>query len=264
VRPVFLGLLLLVVAVAVLIAVGGYYAEEVPTRIELGRRKVEESFSPQAMQLKAELKVYDPLTAEQVAELKDTLAVVETDYGRFAFELYPEDAPQTVQNFVWLVENGFYDGQLLAGGAPMEQIAIDGVSSDEKFYYRIPGELNDRYEDTGAVVLERAVDPAYADGLPEDDRFLDSGATRVWIVIKPKPQGMPKFAVFGHIVAGMDVVQSVSMAMVKGLPEFAPEVLIYRIRLVKRDELGAVMQEPVEEPTDPPWWAPQRTRLPMK
>jgi cyclophilin family peptidyl-prolyl cis-trans isomerase len=263
VRSVLIGLVLFGLAAVALVGVGWYYQADAPTREELGRRMVEENPSPQSMQTQAKLKEFPPLTPERAAELRDTIAVVETDYGRFAIELLPDVAPQSVQSFVYLVENGFYDGQLLAGGKPMEQIAIDGVPTDEKFFYRIRSEFSTEQETAGAVLVERVVDPAFANGRPEDETFLNSGSSRMWILIKPKPPDTPRFTVFGRVVAGMDVVAQISMTWVKGLPDFARELLVYRVRLIKRSQLASVMQEPVAEPGGPPWWAQERTRLPM-
>ncbi|HEX7001369.1 MAG TPA: peptidylprolyl isomerase [Trueperaceae bacterium] len=49
--------------------------------------------------------------AEQVLEQgADYRAVIETNKGRMVIDLYQDDAPQTVNNFVFLARNGYYDG----------------------------------------------------------------------------------------------------------------------------------------------------------
>ena len=54
-----------------------------------------------------ELKIYEP----NLDELKKAkYAVLETDKGTIALELFAEEAPQTVANFVELIKSGFYDG----------------------------------------------------------------------------------------------------------------------------------------------------------
>ena len=54
-----------------------------------------------------ELKIYEP----NLDELKKAkYAVLETDKGTITLELFAEEAPQTVANFVELIKSGFYDG----------------------------------------------------------------------------------------------------------------------------------------------------------
>lgn len=54
-----------------------------------------------------ELKVYE-IDANELAKFK--FAVIKTDKGDMIAELYPEETPQTVANFVNLAKSGFYDG----------------------------------------------------------------------------------------------------------------------------------------------------------
>ncbi|WP_086226557.1 peptidylprolyl isomerase [Campylobacter devanensis] len=54
-----------------------------------------------------ELKVYD-IDANELSKCK--FAVIKTDKGDMIAELYPDETPQTVANFVELAKSGFYDG----------------------------------------------------------------------------------------------------------------------------------------------------------
>lgn len=261
-RPLLVGLAVIGAVTAVLVVLGYVYKEEKsPTRADKARAQAAQAGSPVAEQLRAPLKRYPALTSEERERLKDTVAVVETDFGRFAFELYPEVAPQTVQNFVWLVGEHFYDGQLLAGGSPKEGISLDGFSTDSKFHYRIPGEFSDLEVEPGTVLLERTIDPGYVEGEPEEPEYLDSGRSRIWVALAPKPPWVPKYAIFGKVVAGMDVVRELSFVFTPGFPDYVSEVLVYRVRLVPRDRLQAVLAEPVVEPAQVPW-APERSLMP--
>ena len=49
-------------------------------------------------------------TQEEIDEMKNTAVHLTTNRGTIIIELYPEDAPNTVHNFLNLVESGFYDG----------------------------------------------------------------------------------------------------------------------------------------------------------
>lgn len=54
-----------------------------------------------------ELKIYD-IDADELSKCK--FAVIKTDKGDMIAELYPDETPQTVANFVELAKSGFYDG----------------------------------------------------------------------------------------------------------------------------------------------------------
>ena len=50
------------------------------------------------------------LSQEEIDELKNKAVLISTNSGTFMIELFPEDAPNTVNNFLKLVESGYYDG----------------------------------------------------------------------------------------------------------------------------------------------------------
>ena len=47
---------------------------------------------------------------EEIEKMKNKAVLITTDEGTFMIELFPEDAPNTVNNFLKLVESGYYDG----------------------------------------------------------------------------------------------------------------------------------------------------------
>ena len=47
---------------------------------------------------------------QQIEEMKNTAVLITTNSGTFMIQLFPEDAPNTVNNFLKLVESGYYDG----------------------------------------------------------------------------------------------------------------------------------------------------------
>ena len=49
---------------------------------------------------------------EEIDEMKNKAVLISMHDGTFVIELFPEDAPHTVNNFLRLVESGFYDGTL--------------------------------------------------------------------------------------------------------------------------------------------------------
>ncbi len=120
----------------------------------------------------------------------------------FVIELYPEYAPQTVENFVGLVEDGFYDGVcfhrvvdgFMAQGGDPEGTGMGGSG------VQIPGEFasngftqNTLSHTRGVVSMARSQDPDSASSqffiCYDDASFLDGG-----------------YAAFGKVIEGMETV----------------------------------------------------------
>ena len=63
------------------------------------------AFAQQVVQLTPQ-----EFTQEEINKMKNTAVHLTTERGTIVIEFYPEDAPNTVHNFLKLVESGFYDG----------------------------------------------------------------------------------------------------------------------------------------------------------
>ena len=139
---------------------------------------------------------------------KNPLVTMEIeDYGTIKIELYPEYAPNTVANFVSLIENGFYDGLtfhrlvpgfVLQGGDPDG----DGTGGPG---YTIDGEFkangytkNTLSHDKGIISMARSMD-------------YDSAGSQFFIVLddsaKSSLDGM--YAGFGRVTEGMEILKEI-------------------------------------------------------
>ena len=139
---------------------------------------------------------------------KNPLVTMEIeDYGTIKIELYPEYAPNTVANFVSLIENGFYDGLtfhrlvpgfVLQGGDPDG----DGTGGPG---YTIDGEFkangytkNTLSHDKGVISMARSMD-------------YDSAGSQFFIVLddsaKSSLDGM--YAGFGRVTEGMEILEEI-------------------------------------------------------
>ena len=120
-------------------------------------------------------------------------------------ELYPEVAPNTVNNFVSLVKKGFYDGLIfhrvirgfmIQGGCP------DGNGTGGPGY-GINGEFsqngfkNDLKHTEGVLSMARAMHP-------------DSAGSQFFIMHQTSPHLDGAYAAFGKIIEGMDVVNKIA------------------------------------------------------
>jgi peptidyl-prolyl cis-trans isomerase B (cyclophilin B) len=132
-------------------------------------------------------------------------AVIETKFGKIAFKLLPDMAPETVRNFTTLAKSGFYDGTLfhrvipgfmIQGGDPNTK------SSDKSKWgfggpgYTIKAEFNSRSHLRGIVSMARAADPNSAGSqffiVTADSTFLDR-----------------QYTVFGEVTEGIDIADKI-------------------------------------------------------
>ena len=120
-------------------------------------------------------------------------------------ELYPESAPNTVNNFISLVQKGFYDGLIfhrvirgfmIQGGCP-NGTGMGGPGYNIKGEFSQNGFKNDLAHTEGVLSMARAMHP-------------DSAGSQFFIMHKNSPHLDGAYAAFGKIVEGMDVVNKIA------------------------------------------------------
>ena len=128
------------------------------------------------------------------------------DYGEIQMELYPSIAPNTVANFVTLVESGFYDGNsfhrlmpgfVLQGGDPTGT-GTGGPGYTIKGEFAENGVNNNLSHITGVVSMARAED-------------YDTAGSQFFIVLSNDYTSSldKKYASFGKVIKGMDVIKKI-------------------------------------------------------
>ena len=127
-----------------------------------------------------------------------------TSKGVIVVELFVDQAPYNVDNFLYLVDKGYYDNQqlfrviqnfVIQGGDPTN--AGDGGPG-----YSVPAELNPLEQLTGVIAL--GLD--YPDNLHAD---VDSGGSQFYITESPQLHLDVNFSTFGRVVKGMAVVDAI-------------------------------------------------------
>ncbi len=146
------------------------------------------------------------LSGEEITKKKKTkkkskpIAVIVTDKGVIKFEFFEKDAPNTVKNFIKLAEKGFYNGLtfhrvepgfVIQGGDPNG----NGTGGPG---YTIKAEFNKRPHLEGTVAMARAAHP-------------DSAGSQFYICLAPQPFLDGKYAVFGQVIEGLDVVHKIQV-----------------------------------------------------
>ena len=120
-------------------------------------------------------------------------------------ELYPEIAPNTVNNFISLVKKGFYDGLIfhrvingfmIQGGCP-DGTGMGGPGYNIRGEFSQNGFNNPLKHEAGVLSMARAMHP-------------DSAGSQFFIMHKPAPHLDGSYAAFGKITEGMDVVNKIA------------------------------------------------------
>lgn len=120
-------------------------------------------------------------------------------------ELYPEIAPNTVKNFVSLVNKNFYDGLkfhrvingfMIQGGCP-DGTGMGGPGYTVKGEFSQNGFQNSLVHDEGVLSMARSMHP-------------DSAGSQFFIMHKKSPHLDGAYAAFGKITEGMDIVNQIA------------------------------------------------------
>ena len=168
-------------------------------------------------------------------EVKNPIVTMEVEnFGTIKMELYPEQAPETVANFITLANRGFYNGLtfhrvvkdfMIQGGdkegtgqgsATLADLKDDGDSSTD---YSIKGEFvangvnNTLKFDEGVIGMARNDYTQYSSSLKEES--YNSGSSQFFIMTKANTSLNGYYTAFGKVTEGMDVVHKIENVEVK-------------------------------------------------
>lgn len=168
---------------------------------------------------------------QEPEEIKTVLVTIETSKGDISLELDSTRAPQTVNNFLSYVDKGFYDGTIfhrvisnfMIQGGGFTPDGTQKPTGDPIFLESQNGLKND----VGTIAMARTNAP-------------NSATCQFFINVKDNDflnyaPGNPGYAVFGKVVAGMDVVsqiKGVETGKYKGMGDWPVEPVV--IKSVKR------------------------------
>lgn len=127
------------------------------------------------------------------------------DGSIFEAELYPDIAPNTVNNFISLVKKGFYDGLIfhrvikgfmIQGGDP-QGTGMGGPGYSIKGEFSNNGFTNDLKHTPGVLSMARAMD-------------RDSAGSQFFIMHETSPHLDGSYAAFGKVINGLDVINTIA------------------------------------------------------
>ena len=116
-------------------------------------------------------------------------------------ELYPDIAPNTVENFIKLVEDGFYDGTIfhrvipgfmVQGGAGTGGRSADAINGE----FASNGFKNDLKHERGVLSMARTMDP-------------NSASSQFFIMVADSPHLDGEYAAFGKITSGIEAADTI-------------------------------------------------------
>ncbi|MDG6025963.1 MAG: peptidylprolyl isomerase [Candidatus Brocadia sp.] len=137
--------------------------------------------------------------AMQIDPTKTYHATIETNRGTISVEFFPKNAPKTVNNFVFLVKEGFYDGLLfhrvisdfmIQGGDPT---GTGRGGPGYRFEDEVKG--NPLTHDTGVISMANA--------------GPNTNGSQFFITHSPQPHLNGKHTVFGKVVSGQEIVNAI-------------------------------------------------------
>ncbi|MCD5383998.1 peptidylprolyl isomerase, partial [candidate division WOR-3 bacterium] len=151
------------------------------------------------------------VTEEMRGEILDTLTlsgdeiaiITMEDGGKIYIKFFPDEAPNTVKNFIMLSRLEFYDSLtfhrvvkeprpfVVQGGCPLGRGTGDAG-------YNIDAEFNERPHLKGTVAMARSQDP-------------NSASCQFYICLAPQPGLDGNYTVFGQVIKGMDVVEKIEI-----------------------------------------------------
>lgn len=173
-------------------------------------------------------------------EIDDEAAVLETSYGRIVFEFLPRVAPKHVDNFKDIAREGLYDGTrfhrivkhkngifAIQGGDPN---TINGNPATwghgAQGQPTVHAELSTLKHERGIVSAARK---------PND---VNSATSQFFICIAAEPGFDGLYSIFGRVIEGMNVVDSIARAPTAARGEMPIDpVIVNRAYIVKRNEI---------------------------
>lgn len=136
--------------------------------------------------------------------MQNPIVTIETAHGNMKLELYPDIAPNTVRNFISLVQKGFYDGLIfhrvipgfmIQGGDP-EGIGIGGPGYSIKGEFSSNGFANSLRHTKGVISMARSQRP-------------NSAGSQFFIMVDDAPHLDGQYAAFGKVIEGIEVAEKI-------------------------------------------------------
>ena len=213
IRLVGIGVIALI-AVALIFMFFSNRSEAVPTEAPLTEVPQTEVPQTDATQETTTLSydAYPPMTIDPSKEYLATVTMAEG--GEFTIQLFPDKAPKTVNSFVFLAREGYFDGLtfhrvldgFMAQGGDPTGTGMGGPG------YEFENEESDLTFDKAGIVAMANAGP-------------DTNGSQFFITFAPTPHLNGGYTIFGQVIEGMDVVNAITLRNPDENPTFAGDVM---------------------------------------
>jgi len=143
-------------------------------------------------------KTYSAPPSMTIDPKKDYFATIETDKGNILLELFAADAPKTVNNFVFLAREGFYDGVIFHRVIPgfMAQGGDPTGTGRGGPGYTFADEFSGQRHGTGTISMANA--------------GPNTNGSQFFITYAPQPHLDGRHSVFGQMISDMAVLKNIT------------------------------------------------------
>jgi len=144
-------------------------------------------------------------TKEEIQMMEQTTATIETKFGKISLKFSPEAAPNHVNSFIELANDGFYDGTtfhrivpgfVIQGGDPNTKSTDRSKHGMGGPGFTLKAEFSSLPHKRGTLSMARAAHP-------------DSAGSQFFICVADAPFLDGEYTVFGEVVEGMEVVDKI-------------------------------------------------------
>ena len=164
------------------------------------------------------------------SEIKSTIAVMKTNMGTIEFELFPDLTPKTVENFVGLAEKGYYNGIIFHRVISDFMIQGGDPSGTGRGGESIWGK-NFKDEIVPQLIFDKPGMLAMANAGP------NTNGSQFFITVVPTKWLNGKHTIFGQVVGGMEVVNSISKtATNRANDRPLKDVVMENVTIIKREK----------------------------
>jgi peptidyl-prolyl cis-trans isomerase B (cyclophilin B) len=145
-------------------------------------------------------------------------AIIHTNFGDMTVEFWPDVAPRTVENFLKLSRENFYNGTafhrvikgfMIQGGCPNSKVGARGAPGTGGPGYQVKAEFNNRAHVKGVLSMARSSDP-------------DSAGSQFFVCHGDASFLNNKYTAFGKLVAGEETLNKIAAIRCVGMEGSTP------------------------------------------
>ena len=215
---VTVGLCLTVIAAVVIAVIIGMGALEPKVEVNMD-------------EIRSEINSFKASDFTETAEVTDYVKITVKDYGEIVLRLRPDVAPKSVENFQKLVKEGHYSDKIFHRVIQNFMIQGGGFDTTGKQHEvaSIKGEFSANGVENNLLHVRGVISMA------RTSISMDSASNQFFICDATSPHLDTKYAAFGYVLAGMDVVDAIAAVKTSGGDENKPltDVVIEKVTFVE-------------------------------